>query len=1309
MLATFAVTLFLLSALAPASAHFTLGELDGTKTRGVKYDGPYTGQYSGTGDATHRKGPLGYVFPGAGLWSESLYGGPWKWGYGYFPGADQIQGYDRLRLGLHTGGSHYSPWESILTSVDTIWDGKSEYESKGDLIFALNFSNPDGTGGDGKSFSSWVIYIPAATDAYGRYTGEGFIPPVDWAKGDTSNIVASFTNDYLQITVGKADDKDPFAPGWYWIYVRPDSQALDGQSIYFPSGTDPVTNRPYDRWYYVRVNGLTAPTVAGKYIFKMFLNETWPTRANAYVDQTPAPGGLLGGGTYPMPAENWPVLVVKGEVDPAYIYGAVRFGGHNPQLYGKPVNLAGKVVAEGEAIDPYKWPSIVKTGRKVKAVAYFNETAHGRYALEGVAPGISTVKASCAGYPEDAEWEITVGPGQSYSHDFYLTPGAVIWGRIYSKCGLGTIPWPVVGTAANAWLPLDNPGSKALGPPITVEISDLKDNVVTRSPVNLTYRPFTSYAVGNVRWDWRTDYVTTVFTPKAVAFPWSYRTDDDINWGSEYPAPYAEDWFLTRNAVPNGVGPQQYWWTPGGSTGPFNFTFGQEGWFGAPTEFSGYVPQAYATWVNGLLPGQYKVKAYVNGYVQTEDYIVTVPAAEFPGNIQVEMDLRRGSWINVTVHFHHFENSLTTNPFEVPEPGLYMLAEAYDMDGKVKAFNFTFVTKTDLAGNGSSYWIMLNGFGMAGPDNNRWTGAYPFGSGSGDSPEYTAADTVANGKAGVGYKYFQWRYRGWKDYGLMPGTYKIKVYVRGYVQQEDYATTVSLCASPTQMSMHLVKGGSINVTLTPKDWQHPWVEKCWRYGAGSPWNPNGLMYYANPDSGLPGPGYKTNSDNADWGLRVEWHERLIKPFNPTAASPRFRIRFKQPDGAYTEWFRFVYKSTGNGWVDGLGEQKWCSKHLPWDNWPYAQKIIYNGSNYAEVVGPDARQLGTFWRDKWSGFAWTSGGGYYPTALKTGTYGPEAFTFGYVQKMFPTVWVGKGTSSISDIEVDLDEGSLINMTIFFKKQSIFANTTFPMSARARVYNDKGNLVAADTWWYIPANLGVIHWQLGGFSGGWQYDNPVTGSKLALDGWLFGYMEVSRKFFPAGGIPAGTYTIELDFVPLDFDTPTTWVTGLLTGEYGNKDRPYYYPWNHLGPYEQRTVVTVTVPDSGEVSPVFEVDLRGSVKGYAMGYNWKGELRTLGWATVYAGAAPDDGTLTAYTYGGFFDMYIPSGSHTLKMASWGMTTKSFPVSVTEGADLMGIWFEMEQAGIPIPEFPVAGLALVASLAASIYALGRVRRKRA
>jgi hypothetical protein len=357
-------------------------------------------------------------------------------------------------------------------------------------------------------------------------------------------------------------------------------------------------------------------------------------------------GALLGGGTTPMPAENWPVMVVKGEIDPAYTYGVVRFGGLNAALYGKPVNLAGKITAVGEAIDPYAWPEIVPTGRKVKAVAYFNETSFGRYALEGIPAGIYTIKASCAGYPEDAEWEITLGPGQSYSHDFYLTPGAVIWGDIYSKCGLGVIPWSGSGITKSSYDYTDGKTTSTttnLGRPITVEIYDLEDNLVTRSPVNLTHRPFTSYTVGDVRWDYAssTPYEEAYFEPKKVAFPWSYydapTPTGRESWGDTYPAPYNVDWFINgNNAVPNGVGPTQMWWTLAGATTPFRFQFGYEGWFGTPTGFSGMVPQTYATWTNGLLPGQYKVKGWTNGYVQTEDYIVTIPDAEVAGNAFID-------------------------------------------------------------------------------------------------------------------------------------------------------------------------------------------------------------------------------------------------------------------------------------------------------------------------------------------------------------------------------------------------------------------------------------------------------------------------------------------------------------------------------------------------------------------------------------------------------------------------------------------------------------------------------------------------
>ncbi len=53
-----------------------------------------------------------------------------------------------------------------------------------------------------------------------------------------------------------------------------------------------------------------------------------------------------------MPAENWPVMLVKGEVDPGIIEGTVRYGAWNQALYNFPIQLPGRVRAVGIADDP---------------------------------------------------------------------------------------------------------------------------------------------------------------------------------------------------------------------------------------------------------------------------------------------------------------------------------------------------------------------------------------------------------------------------------------------------------------------------------------------------------------------------------------------------------------------------------------------------------------------------------------------------------------------------------------------------------------------------------------------------------------------------------------------------------------------------------------------------------------------------------------------------------------------------------------------------------------------------------------------
>ena len=74
-------------------------------------------------------------------------------------------------------------------------------------------------------------------------------------------------------------------------------------------------------------------------------------------------------------------------------------------------------------------------------------------------------------------------------------------------------------------------------------------------------------------------------------------------------------------------------------------------------------------------------------------------------------------------------------------------------------------------------------------------------------------------------KFFLYRYRHIRDYGMMPGTYTIRVYMRGYVQQEFEMATISLSQSPAMISNHMYRGAGINVTLYSIDWEHPRVDK----------------------------------------------------------------------------------------------------------------------------------------------------------------------------------------------------------------------------------------------------------------------------------------------------------------------------------------------------------------------------------------------------------------------------------------------------------------------------------------------------
>ena len=244
--------------------------------------------------------------------------------------------------------------------------------------------------------SSIAIYIP---------------PEFTFPQRNTTNIWTSITNDYNDITITRLQSRDPIAPSWSRIGIS---------NATIPKGS-----------YVVRMFSVGAPSVCGRYFFKVFID-----------------GQSIG-------SENFPTIVVKGGLDPAYVSGHVLNASQGK--YGVPVNVPGKVIAEGRTA----------LGRIVTAQAYFNASANGTYVLYGLPAGTYNLTASAAGFaPATVNGAFSVHAGQSLEGvDIYVYPSAKISGTIFSKCGPGPVPWDKVYNWTMGTTPIPRP--------ISVEILDL--------------------------------------------------------------------------------------------------------------------------------------------------------------------------------------------------------------------------------------------------------------------------------------------------------------------------------------------------------------------------------------------------------------------------------------------------------------------------------------------------------------------------------------------------------------------------------------------------------------------------------------------------------------------------------------------------------------------------------------------------------------------------------------------------------------------------------------------------------------------
>ena len=331
--ATLAIAIFVISTLAvmvPTQAHFTLGNLSGTNPYDINNFDP------------HVAGPVGYVWPGSGQCAyqgqpntvsancSPGYQSPYP--SGNPPGAPSNSWYQ-------LEGDTYAPFGAVLTS------------STGDLIFAINATCLPASWSTGcGSTSKTEIQTPAC--AAGHETGNclsnslgwdtiSIMIPPEFTVKDASQIVSTLTNNYANVYVGRLGPDDRYAPGWTLVLIQADATINPGYNHQFLNFTSA------SEWYYVRINGVTAPATAGRYFFKMFLYSNNAPGANQYgVGPTQAASGGAGGGENPdvwVPPQNWPVMLVKGETDPAIITGTLRYAGYNSTLYQLPIAEAGMV------------------------------------------------------------------------------------------------------------------------------------------------------------------------------------------------------------------------------------------------------------------------------------------------------------------------------------------------------------------------------------------------------------------------------------------------------------------------------------------------------------------------------------------------------------------------------------------------------------------------------------------------------------------------------------------------------------------------------------------------------------------------------------------------------------------------------------------------------------------------------------------------------------------------------------------------------------------------------------------------------
>jgi len=1250
-----------LAILAPVQAHFTLGLSQPNYPFTVNNFDP------------HASGVIGYVWPGGGentyVGTPTFVGGIYQIPPGYiapYPtpsltndaalgglAGSYLANQNYLQLDAH----EYAPFGAIVTGTT------------GDLIFAFNAT------------ADWAARPITFSRTY-------ILIPPDFGIPDGSQVVTTITNNYADIiTYSSLSTFDRYAPGWHVIRIDSD-----------PTNPVQFNGAGHDEWYYVRINGVTAPVTAGKYFFKMFFRHG-------------------SDGSYWVPTQNWPVLLVKGELDPAIITGTIRYGGYNSTLYNEPMREAGMVEAVMKTkLDPYTGAQL--SGPLTNAVGYFNATAQGHYEIEGVAPGIYDLYAEAAGYPNALiASNVQVLKGQSLHFDGLLNPGPVIHGDVFSKHAFGSEPWP-----ETSYIKIE-----LYDAPTVNHVPDSKANLVSWSPLPCIAGGQTGYSPG--------EDAATCGDPRqasTIAFPYFDWTPGGAG-GVFYGA--------TPSTDPQGVGPYQNWYVLMGEDS-FHFEFGSKGEFGAPRDLSGMVPQLYATWINGLTPGRYYARAWVFRYVQSaldgatfQEYSFPVGAQEWAGDITLPIDLRISSWIIKDVHFHNTPGTLSTDPIDTGASVL--VGGLYDASsGIMYSYNQTDLTAAmKTAGESVVYFYGLNdtwlgqNYGIPAGTYKPKVAALGYVQQTQDLVSITLSGTpivISNHLyRGVGFNFtvysIDWEQPRVNRNWVWPGQ-DIGI---GIFSEPGHVYTNDACFW-CDLTPGLYGFGAINT--------NPFQEAGTYY---EELNGTGTNAY-NPL------GYGGSAAGVFFGHEVAGNDggHMIGLDGSIAC-------YYCSNGAYIGG---RMSNTGGMFTTGHATTAWKLTYF-WPDFIDSGQYSFQGWTYGYIQDKD-----------FSVYATKGQIADIKVNLMIGVNVSIDVLFKKEHLLFPTLYNMSARVRVFD-----DSGNLVGEWMSAEGVYLAADASGRVTATGADFTPAHPATTSPIT-YLPAGVSQLHVLIAGLpldDEFWGYGDPIftgPGSDFELDTWPFSYWSTAPM--PINGFPnegilgqpdyTGTgWTVEVDFVNWYYASPLTLgtanapvildpftgaatnfypvVPGLLMGEsyhiipgtlatsgisftedgalnsafLGHSMAP-----NHLGPYSQEGTWSLAPAHlSGETSGEWEVDLNGYLSGTALAFTWSNELRTLSWYTVsVVGTANGSLPMLSYTNDGTYEFYLLPGQYSMTISGPGYaTTPMGTISVTSGqmsTPGTGVHIGLPPTNIPVPEFSGLAIALFSALAASLYLLRRRRQ---